>query len=104
MRSICLNQICRVTLRGFKQSRGDCVLTFSFGRPAPSEQSYVVCCRWFRKRLENTASVLGSYCFGFCCLSRPRNFILALCNCDFEVPTEHPNILAISSCSCPSIS
>jgi len=48
--------------------------------------------------------VFGCYCAFFCCLSSPRNFILALCNCDFEVPTEHPSIRAISSCSCPSIS
>src|SRR6266542_2311402 len=49
-------------------------------------------------------ALIGSYSFAFCCLRRPRNFILALCNCDLEVPTEQPSILAISSCSCPSIS
>ena len=52
----------------------------------------------------NLASVLGSYSFAFCCLSKPRNFIRALCSCDFEVPTEQPSIRAISSCSCPSMS
>ena len=36
---------------------------------------------------------VGSYSFAFCCLNKPRNFIRALCNCDFEVPTEHPSIL-----------
>lgn len=54
--------------------------------------------------LENPASVLGSYSFTFCCLSSPRNFIRALCSCDFEVPTEQPSMRAISSCSCPSMS
>src|ERR1700751_2918887 len=32
-------------------------------------------------------------------LSRSRNFIRALCNCDLLFPIEHPTMLAISLCS-----
>src|SRR6185295_8633514 len=55
-------------------------------------------------KLDLLAHTLRGYSSNFCCLKSPRNFILALCSCDFEVPTEHPSILAISSCSCPSMS
>ena len=51
------------------------------------------------EQTNSLALILRGYSSDFCCLKSPRNFILALCNCDFEVPTEHPSILAISSCS-----
>ena len=50
------------------------------------------------------ATPLEAYWGSFCCLKSIRSFILALCSCDFEVPTEQPRSREISSCSCPSTS
>src|ERR1043165_1034839 len=55
-------------------------------------------------RERNGATPLEAYRGSFCCLNNCLRFILALCNCDFDVPTEQPNNLATSSCSCPSTS
>src|SRR5260370_11396137 len=51
------------------------------------------CCPRFKN-----GPFLGCYRGLFCCLSKSRYFILSLCNCDFDLPTEHPSIPPISSC------
>jgi len=87
------------TLAVSKQQRGDCVLSNRQRLAAAMSKWPVFVCVGLK-----SGHVLGCYFGLFCCLSNPRNFILALCNCDFDVPTETPSIRAISSCSCPSMS
>src|SRR2546422_3675629 len=72
-----------------KQQRGDCVLSIGSDWPPRCLKWPVFVCAGLK-----SGHVLGCYFGLFCCLSNPRNFILALCNCDFDVPTETPSIRA----------
>src|SRR5439155_19971135 len=73
------------TSSGFSQSRGDCIQSWFKTLGKPDKQT---------NRRSEPKNTLRSYSFVFCCLSNPRNFIRALCSCDFDVPTEHPSIRA----------